>query len=1483
MTTKEAKKADSTLGTGTIHYDVTALQMPIYFNDHGDHDPNGLMFALTKNVPILKFLRAWYRLRCGTHSHHCCGSTSTSDHDNDSPDKWEAEARKRAAEIGVELPSLNDIHAKCKTHPLVRPLVLRARLGDHVTVTLRNDLWPRDKDDDHGGHEMDCDDHNKERCYVGIHLIGDGYDVKTDDGSHIGNNPNSLVPPGGQRDYSWECKWEGVFPFHDGGNFSGEQHGTNVHGLFGALIVEPKGSIWRDPVTGRRSVDAHGNFRELDGLYLDVLPEGTEGLPDITESNTTLDGHTWPPPCEYPNFNKKTHREFVIFFHDEPEFVPAPARENPCGEHTGTAPHRRHGCECVDAKHPKHDPKCGHANDGGHGGGGGGGGGGGHGDPDVPPIMPISYRSEPMIDREYKLWEMLPQLKRPVLNEEQHHSSWLFGDPATPILKAYIGDPVRIRFVHAAVKETHVFHLHLYEWHAVAGDIQSPRIDAISVSPQTGHTIEPVWGAGNRHQVAGDVIWHCHLYPHFHEGMWGMFRTFETLQTGEQGEKLESADPIYENRHIGCYPDGTPIERLLPLPDRSAPPRPTPQLPGYPLYIAGEYKQKSPIPPWPDREYHDDEERICDLDSLLGADMPADFDYRPYPTDLERNAFNERPVPAELFTRNPLAKQQAAEWQKHPEFQQNGEKQVCHDMVVDMDRIDYNDHPWYDKDGHYFYLAADGDPNQRPGPKEPLFFRSLHGQIVNVILKNDLEHDIEETEFDLPFPPCPHKEPRLDWEGECATHVHMVKFDPICGDGASVGWNYISGARFGKRMVYRWWADQEFGTIFFHDHLFANYRQKHGLFGAMIVEPIGAKFYDNFSGKEIVSGLQARIQLPQALEASQEEYRSERTKGGEWFREFCIGIGDFIPQWDKNDCPLNPPEHPGGHGDQGVMALNYRNTPILERLCSNPDGDPAFWFNSEHYGDPDTTIFKTFADDPIWFRLIQGSHEESHSFQVHGMRWRRFRVRLDSPIRNQQTFGIAEAFTFINNEDYGPGDYMYKLSGADDLWLGCWGVIRAFEEGTDEQDTGGLVPLGKAGRTPAGAELVPPGLPTREFHVVAERRKLVYRDRGTDLIDPLALVYRVTKEKRPGESKWRNIVKPKRIEPLVLRCREGEVLKVTVENKLPKKMRAEKCAPEVPVDVHPEKRPVSTQVSMHADLLQYDVRSDDGANIGQNPIQSIGRGNARTYTWYAAPPPGQHGNAGEPLGPLLLQDMADFRNHRHHGLIGAIIVEANDATPLAVPQGDATAGSSAQEAWHGTRATVTRDDDAERFEEVVLLLQDGVRLFKKGNENHPVPDSPDGEDDFEHEDQGQKAFNYRSELLGDFDPSAPRDILGIDDPATPIWLVPQGKEVHLHLVGACDKPRSHSFTIHGVTWPEWRFPPQEQQGDAGDGQYGDDECNGYAQGQEENRVASESAITSGTVRTLKFTPEHSGDHAYRSGMLRWDVHAGLWGIIRVVE
>jgi hypothetical protein len=498
-----------------------------------------------------------------------------------------------------------------------------------------------------------------------------------------------------------------VFPFHDGGNYSGDENGTNVHGLFGALVVEPSGSTWRDPTTGNASHGENGNgdFRQLDGLYLDVLPEGTKPN-DIRDSDTPLNEYVWPKPEEY-SCEKNAYREFVVFFHDEPEFVPPhdDLEPNPCDANRNNGRNATHG------------------------------GGDGH---DGLPIMPISYRAEPMINRERTLWRLLRTghiIEPPVLNEEQHHSSWMFGDPVTPILKAYIGDPVRIRLVHAAVKETHVFHLHLYEWHAVARDIQSPRIDAISISPQSGRTIEPIWGAGNRHQVAGDVIWHCHLYPHFHEGMWGIFRTFETRQDGKDGEYLQSSDAMYRGRRIGRYPDGSRIDALLPLPGRKPPPKPTSDRPGYPLYIPGEMKQKSPRPPWSDRELADNEkssnddhgqqfELPCGVVSLLGTDMPLDFDYRPIPTTLERAAFNELPVPGEMFTRNRLAKQQHYEWARNVMFKRNTSTQVCHDIVVAQRRIDYNSHGWHDKHGHVYYLAAEGDPLDRPGPIEPLFFRA---------------------------------------------------------------------------------------------------------------------------------------------------------------------------------------------------------------------------------------------------------------------------------------------------------------------------------------------------------------------------------------------------------------------------------------------------------------------------------------------------------------------------------------------------------------------------------------------------------------------------------------------------------------------------------------------------------------------------------------------------------------------------------------
>src|SRR3954452_6156470 len=107
----------------TLHYDVTALPVTIWFNRDGDHDHNGMMFALTENVPILKYIEAMGKADRPGGSY---------------PPPPSLALVARATLIGVSLPA-TPAQAR-QPHPLVRPLVLRARKDDEVTVTLHNEI-----------------------------------------------------------------------------------------------------------------------------------------------------------------------------------------------------------------------------------------------------------------------------------------------------------------------------------------------------------------------------------------------------------------------------------------------------------------------------------------------------------------------------------------------------------------------------------------------------------------------------------------------------------------------------------------------------------------------------------------------------------------------------------------------------------------------------------------------------------------------------------------------------------------------------------------------------------------------------------------------------------------------------------------------------------------------------------------------------------------------------------------------------------------------------------------------------------------------------------------------------------------------------------------------------------------------------------------------------------------------------------------------
>ena len=108
----------------------------------------------------------------------------------------------------------------------VQPLVLRANVGDEIHINFYNLLNRR----------------------ASIHVQGLEYNVSTSDGASIGFNLNTTTDDFIQ--YTWYAAKEGVFLFSDMADTRSGELGTNVHGLFGAIIVEKASSSWFHPATG---------------------------------------------------------------------------------------------------------------------------------------------------------------------------------------------------------------------------------------------------------------------------------------------------------------------------------------------------------------------------------------------------------------------------------------------------------------------------------------------------------------------------------------------------------------------------------------------------------------------------------------------------------------------------------------------------------------------------------------------------------------------------------------------------------------------------------------------------------------------------------------------------------------------------------------------------------------------------------------------------------------------------------------------------------------------------------------------------------------------------------------------------------------------------------------------------------------------------------------------------------------------------------
>lgn len=150
-----------------------------------------------------------------------------------------------------------------------------------------------------------------------------------------------------------------------------------------------------------------------------------------------------------------------------------------------------------------------------------------------------------------------------------------FPDDPSNVYHSYLNDHVIFRILHAGMNFTHVHHQHAHQWLHSPNNPNGSYLDSQLISPGAGFTLEMVYGgSGNRNKTAGDSIFHCHFYPHFAAGMWSMWRVHDVFESGTSlnaaGQPLPGARALPD----GEIAAGTPIPAIVPMPTLAMAPPP---------------------------------------------------------------------------------------------------------------------------------------------------------------------------------------------------------------------------------------------------------------------------------------------------------------------------------------------------------------------------------------------------------------------------------------------------------------------------------------------------------------------------------------------------------------------------------------------------------------------------------------------------------------------------------------------------------------------------------------------------------------------------------------------------------------------------------------------------------------------------------------------------------------------------------------------
>ena len=281
-----------------IKADVVALDQAIVYNRLGTVNPNGMIYALKRDIVAIDPLKGL---------------------------------------------SAGNVRLRADKRP--RPLVLRMNIGDCLKINFTNLLSKEPR----SSKDPPSDDQPSTRS-AGVHVIGMELvgNIKSD-GSNVGTNPPSLVPPDGFTTYTFTATREGNNLMYSTGTTTGGEGdgGTLAEGLFGSVNVEPRGAEWyRSQVTAvemAKATTGTAGATATTTIGVNVKPGGqpiidydrfkmldADNNIIYSDLNAIITGpgkgrfpkETYRPNATEPDRNQP-FREFTVIYHDEIQTVQA--------------------------------------------------------------------------------------------------------------------------------------------------------------------------------------------------------------------------------------------------------------------------------------------------------------------------------------------------------------------------------------------------------------------------------------------------------------------------------------------------------------------------------------------------------------------------------------------------------------------------------------------------------------------------------------------------------------------------------------------------------------------------------------------------------------------------------------------------------------------------------------------------------------------------------------------------------------------------------------------------------------------------------------------------------------------------------------------------------------------------------------------------------------------------------------------------------